>query len=354
MTEKIQIGITRDFFDEKGVFIIPEPGLKKLDGISGVSYTVIPEFLKEITPAQIKEFDIVISFRPLWPARSIEANERLISIHRFGVGYERLDVKALTKAGIMLCLTPAAVRRPMAVVYLTFLLALSTKLLIKDRLIRDGRWSDHYQHAGYGLVNKTLGAVGVGNIGHEVFTLAKPLGMRHIAFDPYVNPRSVADAEIEMVGFETVLAESDCLILCCPLNNETHHMIGEKEFKKMKDSSFLINAARGPIVHENSMIRALQEGWVQGAGLDVFENEPISNDNPLLKMDNVILSPHALGDTDQSLINMWENITSQISSICKGNIPNDLNNIEVLKGFAYRSRWERFMIKLDKLGIKQF
>jgi phosphoglycerate dehydrogenase-like enzyme len=354
MTYKIQVGITRDFFDKNGVFIIPEPGLKKLDGIPGVSYTIIPEFLKEITPAQIKEFDIVITFRPLWPEGSIAANERLISIHRFGVGFERLDVDAITKAGIMLCLTPGAVRRPMAVVYLTFLLALSTKLLIKDRLIRDGRWSEHYQHAGYGLVNKTLGAVGVGNIGCETFNLAKPLGMRHIAFDPYAEPGPVAEAGVEIVDFETVLKESDYLMLCCPLNNETHHLIGENEFKMMKDSAFIINAARGPVVHENALIRALQEGWIQGAGLDVFENEPVDNDNPLLEMDNVILSPHALGDTDQSLINMWDNIVEQISSICKGNIPSDLHNTNVLKESAYSRRRQGFIIKLDNLGIGQF
>ena len=168
MSEKMRVGITRDFFDENGVFMIPDPGLKLLDKMPSIEYSIIPDFLKEITPDQIREFHMVITFRPLWTANSIAGNERLISIHRFGVGYERLDVGALTQAGIMLYLTPQAIRRPMAIVYLTFLLALSTKLLIKDKLIRDGRWSEHYQHAGYGLVNKTLGAIGVGNIGHEV------------------------------------------------------------------------------------------------------------------------------------------------------------------------------------------
>ena len=339
----MRVGITRDFFDENGVFMIPDPGLKILDKMPGIEYSIIPDFLKEITPDQIKEFHMVITFRPLWTANSIAGNERLISIHRFGVGYERLDVGALTQAGIMLCLTPEAIRRPMAIVYLTFLLALSTKLLIKDKLIRDGRWSEHYHHPGYGLVNRTLGAIGVGNIGQEVFTLAKPLGMKHIAYDPYVKPASIADANVEVVNFETVLKESDYLMILCPLNEETHHLIGEKEFKTMKDTAFLINAARGPIVNETTMITALKEGWIQGAGLDVFNNEPISSDNPLLKMDNVVLSPHALGDTDQSLMNMWQSITEQISRISSGKIPNGLHNCEVLHRSEYHRRRDQVL-----------
>jgi len=330
MARKARIGLTRDFFDEEGKFMMPGPGLKLLDEIPDVEYQMFPEFLREVTPEQIQGFDMVVTFRPLWTKQSIAGDAQLISVHRGGVGYERLDVPALTNAGIMLFITPRAVRRPMAVVYMTFILALSIRLLTKDRLIRQGGWGEQYHYQGYGLVGRTLGSIGVGNIGHEMYLLAKPFGMKHIAYDPYVAPEAVADVDVRLVDLDTVLAESDFLCIICPLNEETRHMIGQRELKKMKKTAFLINAARGPIVDEAALIKALQEGWIRGAGLDVFEQEPISPDNPLLKMDNVILSPHALAQTDQTFSTMWEIITGQISQIIRGEVPETLVNREVL------------------------
>jgi len=345
MGRKARIGLTRDFFDESGKFIMPGPGLKLLDEMPGVEYEIFSEFRREVTPDQIEGFDIVCTFRPLWTRESIAGNDRLISIHRGGVGYERLDVPALTEAGIMLFITPRAVRRPMAVVYLTFILALSMRLLAKDKLIREGRWGEQYHYQGYGLVGRTLGAIGVGNIGHEMFKLAKPFEMRHIAYDPYVTQEAVADVDVKLVDLDTVLKESDFLCIICPLTQETHHLIGERELRKMKPSAFLINAARGPIVDEAALIRALEEGWIRGAGLDVFEQEPISPDNPLLQMDcdKVILSPHAMAQTDQTFSTMWEIITGQISAIIRGEIPETLVNREVLERPQFKAKMQRFL-----------
>jgi len=342
MGRKARVGLTRDFFDEYGKFMMPGPGLKLLDEMPDVEYEMFPEFLREVTPEQIKDFDMVVSFRPLWMEQSIVGNNQLLSIHRGGVGYERLDVPALTNAGIMLFITPGAVRRPMAVVFMTFMLALSMRLLTKDRLIREGRWVEQYHYQGYGLVGRTLGSIGVGNIGHEMYMLAKPFGMKHIAYDPYLTQEAVADVDVRLVDLGTVLAESDFLCIICPLNEETRNMIGEKELKKMKKTAFLINAARGPIVDEVALIKALKEGWIRGAGLDVFEQEPISPDNPLLKMDNVILSPHALAHTDQTFSTMWEIITGQISQIIRGEIPETLVNREVLDKPDLQAKLKKF------------
>jgi len=166
--------------------------------------------------------------------------------------------------------------------------------------------------------------------------------MKHIAYDPYVTPEAVADIDVKLVDLDTVLAESDFLCITCPLNEETHNMIGEKEIKKMKKTAFLINAARGPIVDEAALIKALQEGWIQGVGLDVFEQEPISPDNPLLKMDNVILSPHALAQTDQTFSTMWDIITEQISKIICGEVPETLVNQEVLDRPELQAKLKKF------------
>jgi len=340
---KARIGLTRDFFDENGKFMMPGPGLKLLDEMPNVEYEMFPEFLREVTPEQIEGFDMVVTFRPLWTKQSIAGNNQLLSIHRGGVGYERLNVPALTNARIMLFITPGSVRRPMAVVYMTFILALSIRLLTKDRLIREGRWAEQYHYQGYGLVDRTLGAIGVGNIGHEMFKLAKPFEMKHIAYDPYVTPKAVADVSVQLVDLDTVLTESDFLTIICPLNEETRHLISEKELKKMKQTAFLINAARGPIVDEAALIKALQEGWIQGAGLDVFEQEPTPTDNPLLKMDNVILSPHALAQTDQAFSTMWDIITGQISAIIRGEIPETLVNREVLDRLEFQTKLKKFL-----------
>ncbi len=342
MGRKVRIGFTRDFFDEKGKFIAPGPGLKLLDEMPGVEYEMFPEFLKVVTPEQIRGFDMVATFRPLWTKESIAGNDRLLSIHRGGVGYERLDVPALNEAGIMLFITPGSVRRSMAVVYMTFILALSIRLLTKDKLIREGGWAQQYHYQGYGLEGRTLGTIGVGNIGHEMFLLAKPFGMKHIAFDPYVSQEAIADVGVKLVDLDTVLAESDFLTVVCPLNEETRHSVGEKELKKMKKTAFLINAARGPIVDEAALIKALRERWIEGAGLDVFAQEPIATDNPLLKMDNVILSPHALAQTDQTLMKMWDIIREQFTRIIRGNIPEKLVNPEVLAKPQFQAKFKRF------------
>ena len=342
MGRKVRVGITSDWFGENGEFIIPGPGLKLLDEMPDVEYQVFSEFLRVVTPEQIQGFDIIPTFRPLWTQESVSGNNQLLSIHRGGVGYERLDVPALTKAGIMLLITPGAVRRPTAVSFITFILALSTRLLTKDKLIREGRWAEQHNYHGYGLEGRTLGLIGVGNIGHEVFLLAKPFGMRHIAYDPYVTPEAVADVDVKLVDLDTLLAESDYVCLSCLLSEETRHLIGEKELKKMKKTAFLVNVARGPVVDEAALIKALQEGWIRGAGLDVFDQEPVSPDNPLLKMDNVVLTPHALAQTDQTFTKMWDIITGQISQIIRGEIPETLVNRDVLERLEFQTKFKKF------------
>ncbi|MBA7585685.1 Glyoxylate/hydroxypyruvate reductase B [subsurface metagenome] len=253
-----------------------------------------------------------------------------------------VDVPALTNAGVMLCITPDAVRRPIAVAIITFILILSTRLLAKYKLAREGRWNERYLYHGYGLTGKTLGSIGVGNIGHEMFRLARPFGMKHIAHDPYVAHEAAADVGVNLVDMDTVLTGSDFLNISCPLNENTRGLIGEEELRKMKKTAFLINTARGPIVDEAALIKALQEGWIRGAGIDVFEQEPTPPDNPLLKMDNAIVTPHALGWTDEMLITMWEQILSQISQIIRGEVPEGLVNREVWHKSIFQSKMKKF------------
>ncbi|MEE8327795.1 MAG: NAD(P)-dependent oxidoreductase, partial [Nitrosomonadaceae bacterium] len=234
------------------------------------------------------------------------------------------DVQALTDAGVILCSTPKALRRPMAVAIIAYILNLSLHFMDKQKLAHEGRWG-YRLSMGVGLVGKTLGSIGAGGIGHEMFRLAKPFDMKHIATTRTMNQEAVADVDVRLVDLGTLFKESDFLIINCPLNKETHHLIGEKELRKMKKTAFMINITRGSIVNEAALVKALQQGWIQGAGLDVFEQEPTPIDNPLLSMENVIVTPHCAGSTDEAWMNKWEENLQQISTIIHGELPECVN-----------------------------
>jgi phosphoglycerate dehydrogenase-like enzyme len=344
MTTKVKIGLTADSWNEEGQFIIPGPGLHLLDGIPQVTYSAFSSYTPEVTAEQVEGFDLAVSMVPKWTGRTLAGNERLLAVLRVGVGYDMVDVGARHEAGVMLLITPEGVRRPMAVTIITLILALAMRLRIKDRIIREGRWGERVHHHGYGLVGKTLGSVGVGNIGHDMFRLALPFGMRHIAFDPMVSQEAVRDIGVTLVDFDTVLRESDFLNISCPLNRQTHHLVGKPELSKMKQSAFLINTARGPIVDETELIEALRSGAIRGAGLDVFEQEPVSPDNPLLRMENVILSPHSLGWTDELFMGIWNQNVRQVSQILRGDLPPEgIVNKEVLSHPGFKKKMKALL-----------
>ncbi len=344
MGRKARVGFTQDYYDKDGNFVLYCPGFRSLEEMPGIEREAFAEKLPEVTPRQLENYDIVVTRTfSRWTERSFVGNDRLLSLHRNGVGYDRLDVPALTKAGVLLCITPDAVRRPVAVAIITFLLALSTRLFLKHQLTSEGQWSEVAKHNGYGLVGRTLGSLGVGNIGHEMFRLAKPFGMRHIAYDPYLKPGDLSDVDATLVDMDTVLSESDFLSISCPLNEKTRHLIGEKELKKMKPTAFLINTARGPIIDEAVLIKALRERWIEGAALDVFDQEPTPPDNPLLKLDNAIVTAHAMCFTDQFLNRVWEIIAKQIGQLMKGEMPDGVVNREVWGQPKFQSKLKRFL-----------
>jgi len=342
MTRKVRVGITRDLFDEEGRCVSPGPGPKLLEEIPGVEWEMFPEYTTEVSPEQVRGFDMVVSFAPYWTPRTFAGSDQLLAILRGGVGYDMVNVPACTEASVALFICPPAVRRPVAVGIIAFIIALSTRLLIKDKLAREGRWAEGRNLPGQGLTGRTLGSIGVGNIGHEMFRLAKPFGMRHIAYDPYLKEEDVADVDVKLVDMDTVLAESDFVNISCPLNEKTRHLIGEKELKKMKKTAFLINTARGPIVDEAALVKALREGWIQGAGIDVFEQEPTPADNPLFKLENVIVTPHAIALTDEFHIVMWQEIAKQVSQLIQGEKPQTLVNAEVWDKPEFQAKLRKF------------
>ena len=341
MTTKVTVGIAQEFFDAEGNFDLPGPGLELFDEMPEIQYRILAERSAEIAPDQVRGCDAVISGASRWSERSLVGNDQLVAVLFTGVGYDHIDVEALTQADVMLCTAPDAVRRPMACTIITFILALATRLINKDRITREGRWADQRLYRGEGLTGKTLGSIGVGNIGHEMFLMAKPFGMRHLGCDPRLRPEDVADVDVDLVAMDTLLAESDFVSISVPLSEQTRHLIGERELNLMKPTAYLINTSRGPVVDEQALSRILQSGRIRGAGLDVFEQEPVDADNPLLKMDNVVVAPHSLCHTDEYYMQAWRGRLRQAARIGRGEIPEHVVNREVLEKPELQAKLKR-------------
>ena len=269
---------------------------------------------------------------------------RLAAVARFGVGYDTVDVDACTKAGIALVITPDGVRRPVAVSVITFMLALTGKLLTKDRLTREAAsgYAKRSDHMGVGLVGRTLGSLGIGNIGAEVFRMAKPFDMKFIAHDPYADKVVAAELGIELVGIEELFRRADILSVSCPLTPETHHIVNAERLALMKPTAFLINTARGPIVDQKALTEVLQARRIAGAGLDVLEQEPPNVDDPILKLDNVTLAPHALCWTDQCFAGNGAADVRAVIEIQHGREPRGVVNREVLASDRWKERLADF------------
>jgi D-3-phosphoglycerate dehydrogenase len=275
-------------------------------------------------------------------AATLDGCTRLALVARFGVGYDNVDVPACTRNQVLLTITPDGVRRPVAASALTLLLALSHKLLIKDRLTRAGRWAEKLDHMGMGLTGRTLGVIGLGNTGRELFTIAQPLQMRHVAFDPYANPAAASASGVELLDLDALLMDADFVCICCALTDETRHLINAERLALMKHTAYLINVARGPIVDQAALTQALVERRIAGAGLDVFENEPIDPRDPLLALENVIVSPHALCWTDELALGNGRQACQSIIDVSRGRMPQHVVNRAVLDDPALQAKLRRW------------
>jgi phosphoglycerate dehydrogenase-like enzyme len=338
-----RVGVTPDFYtDAKGRFeSILE---RKLTGIRGLEWQPMPpQPGKVATPEALDQFDALFALGLKITQESLLGVDRLAVVARWGVGYDMIDVDALTEADIALAITPAAVRRPVAEAIFTFVFALTTNLRIQDRLVREGRWRGDLPSAGRNIQGRTLGSLGCGNIAREMFRMSRSLGFgRLIATDPFVDRAQAAAAGAELVNLDELLAESDFLAINTLLNGNTRGIIGENELRKMKPGAYIINTARGPIIQEAALIRALKENWIAGAGLDVFEQEPLPLDSPLRGFDNVILSPHGLAWTEEIIRDNSVEACDNILTIARGDIPPSIVNKEVIQRKGFQSKLSRY------------
>ena len=300
MATPFKLGIVRDVLNAAGEPSFGNRALEVLKANPAIEWEYTQQSVKEIPPDWAARYDaLYVNSSRVSAATVGGADRRLRIVARHGVGYDSVDVPALTARNVVLTNTPLAIRRPVAVATLTLLFALAGRLFAKDRITRAGRWTERNDLMGTGLVGRTLGIVGGGGIGQELLRVSAPFGLQRLVADPHVSAHAIAALDATVVPLERLLRESDFVVVACLLSDETRHLIGAPQFAQMKPSAFFINVARGPIVDEPALIDALRAGRIAGAGLDVFEQEPVDPQNPLLRMDNVIVTPHALCWTDE-------------------------------------------------------
>ena len=337
-----RVALSGDFLKADGSPAFPMFDLEPLRQ-AGAEVAYVHAIEGVIRAADLEGFDALILLASRFDERSIPSGGRLALVARFGVGYDTVDVSACTHAGIGVVIAPEGVRRPVAVTIMTLMLALASRVFAKDRLTRMGPpgWAVRSDYMGMGLTGRTLALLGVGNIGAEVLRLTAPFDMRFIAHDPFVDAAKLKALGAEPVHIDNLFREADFLSISIPLSEATRGLVGEHMIGLMKPTAYLINTARGPIVDQKALYEALAANRIAGAGLDVFEIEPVPADEPILKLDNVILTPHALCFTDECFAGIGAADVRAVLATMKGEIPASLVNREVIDTPQWRRRAAR-------------
>jgi phosphoglycerate dehydrogenase-like enzyme len=304
------------------------------------------EFLKptgkNFTPESVQGFQAIAFAGPGVDAFSFASpGESPLVISRFGVGYDNIDLAACTKAGVALTITPDGSKKPVATAALTLVLSSLHKLHEKMNVAENNAW-DKRMNLGQGLNGKTVATIGLGNIGSEFFRLIEPFDCTRISFDPW-KTQSEADAiGVTLVDLHTLLSRADVVVVLATLTPETKYMLNASTLALMKSNAILVNISRGPIIDEVALIKVLESGLIAGAALDVFETEPPSQDNPLLRLENVIATPHNIGWTDELALGMGRSAFSSIKAISEGKVPQFVVNKDVLETDQFKKKLAQF------------
>lgn len=276
-----------------------------------------------------RDADAILVIKAPFTRRVIENLRRCRAIVRKGVGYDTIDVPAATEHGIRVCTLPDIWTDEVANHALALLLACNRRLLRLDREMRSGSWRSFQQtHTGQ-LSGETLGIVGLGRIGSALARRVLPLGLQVVAYDPYLTTAPPETGARLVATLDELLDVADYVSVHTPLAPDTFHMIGRPQFQRMKPTAYLINTARGPIVDQAALVKALQEGQIAGAGIDAFEQEPPSRADPLLSLENVIVTPHNAFYSDPAVARMHRRSAQEVIEALSGRRPPGLLNTEL-------------------------
>ncbi len=278
-----------------------------------------------------QEADVTLTMGARMTRRVMEGLPKCQAIVRYGIGYDTVDVDAATDSHIIVVNVPDFCLEEVSNHTLALLLACAKKLVLLNNLTKQSRWAEakRAQAPMGSIYGQTLGLIGCGNIGRSTAKKAQCFNLRILGCDPYVKQSQVNECGVTLVSLPELLRESDFVSVHTLLNQETRHLIGEKEFRQMKPNAYFINTSRGPVVDEVALIKALQEKWIAGAGLDVFEKEPVEPNNPLLKMDNVITMPHSASYSDAAFERLRTSVGQEAARVVRGQWPKNVVNKSV-------------------------
>ncbi len=266
----------------------------------------------------------------------------LVAVSSTGAGYDYIDVAAMTAAGVAVVNQTGANREAVAEHALGMMLAVSKQIIQADRRLRREANVNRMEYTGVEMRGKTLGIVGIGMIGSRTAELCNlAFNMKVIAYDPHQSAEEIVAKGATKVGFNDLLAQSDFITVHCPRTEETLNMFGTEQFRAMKDTAVFVITARGGIVDEDALVAALKARDIVGAGVDVFWEEPTHPDHPLMKLDNVLLTPHHAGITKEANYNMSFGGAQQMIELLRGQVPPRLVNPEVWP--AFQDRFERIV-----------
>ena len=266
------------------------------------------------------------------------AASTLVAAGRAGAGTDKMDVEACTRHGVVVFNVPDALTEATAAGALALLLAAARNLAPLDQLTRAGRWDDRSQYRGREIYRKTLGIIGPGRIGGELIRLMAPFAMRVLAYSPRLTPARAAAKGAEAVPLAALMAESDYVVVCCPLTAETEGMLGAAEIARMQPTAILVNVGRGPVIDQAALVRALEEKRIAGAALDVFTVQPLPKDDPLTKLDNALLCPHFVCNNFDLRGSVPAEVLRGFLRLLEGQLPDNIVNPEVLDVTAFRTK----------------
>jgi glyoxylate reductase len=324
---KLRIYVTRQ---------LPERGLRIIRKYFDTE--VWPEYApppKEVIVEKAKNVDALTTLlSDRIDAEVFDAARKLKIVSQLAVGFDNIDLSEATRRGIYVTNTPEVLTDTTADFAWALLMAVARRVVEADKYVRTGQWKVAWHPdmmTGRDIHGATIGIVGAGRIGYAMAKRAKGFDMEILFYDVIPRPEMEKDFAAKSMDLDNLLKEADFVSIHVPLMKETHHLINEQRLKLMKKTAYLVNNSRGPVVDEKALFKALKEGWIAGAGLDVFEQEPTPVNNSLIKLDNIVVAPHISSASFETRSKMAEMVADNLVAFFEGRKPPNLVNQDVLK-----------------------
>lgn len=309
---------------------------------------VLSEIGAELIVAETGAEDELVSLAPhadgiltCWEQTTtavVKAADRCQVIGRCGIGLDNIDVETATKLGIVVTNVPAYCIDEVSDHAMALLLACARKISLFDREVKSGNWVRDVGPPVYRIRGKTLGIIGFGKIGRAVVSKAKAFGLDVIVYSPSLSPQAEKSHDVHKVELHELLARSDFITVHAPLNTNTEKLLGKEQFRQMKTTACIINTSRGGIIDTTALHTAVEEGWIAGAGLDVLAEEPPAPDEPLVGLDNVVITPHAAFASEESTYDLEVSAARGVADVLIGKMPESVVNQEVLESPLLRAK----------------